>query len=169
MSSEDIPTADASDASDASLRLFRDLHGRLVLRQSGGQEHIDVRPVRCFPISRPEQWISLCDAEGHELVCVEDSAALSAGIRDLLEEELARYEFVPILERIVKISDEAEYARWEVETDRGPTSFRINSEDAVRKLDARRVMIVDACGTRYLIPNVGALDRADRRLLDHYI
>ena len=155
--------------SDHRLNLYRDPRRRLVLVNADGQHHAGVQPVRCFPISCAEQWISICDADGHELLCVQDPAALPAEVRDMLEDELARHEFVPIVERIVNISDDTEYAEWEVETDRGPTTFRIDSDDAVRRLEGQRVMIVDACGTRYLITNAGALDRASHWLLDRYM
>jgi len=46
---------------------------------------------------------------------------------------------------------------------------RACGEDAVRRLDARRVIIVDSGGIRYLIPDAAALDSASRRLLDRYV
>ena len=40
-------------------RLHRDLRRRLVLVDAAGKEHVGVEPLRCFPISRAEQWISI--------------------------------------------------------------------------------------------------------------
>jgi hypothetical protein len=150
-------------------RLHRDPQRRLVLVDAAGKEHVGVEPLRCFPISRAEQWISICDGEGHELLCVEEPDALPADVRQLLEEELARHEFVPEVTRILRISDDSEFAEWEIETDRGPTLIHFNTEDAVRRLDETRVLIVDASGIRFLISDIQALDRASRRLLDRYI
>ena len=150
-------------------RLYRDPQRRLVLVDAKGKEHVGVEPLRCFPISRAEQWISICDPEGHELLCVEEPETLSAEMRQLLEEELSRREFVPEVTRILRISDDSEYAEWEIETDRGPTLIHFNTEDAVRRLDETRVLIIDASGIRFLISDTNALDRASRRLLDRYV
>jgi hypothetical protein len=54
-------------------------------------------------------------------------------------------------------------------TSRGPTPFRLNSEDDVHRLDGRRAMIKDAHGIRYLISDTHALDAASRRLLELYL
>ncbi len=150
-------------------RLYRDPRGRLVLVDAKGKEHAGVEPLRCFPISRAEQWISICDGEGHELLCVEEPDGLPADVRQMLEEELSRHEFVPEITRILRISDDSEYAEWEVETDRGPTLIHFNTEDAVRRLDDTRVLIVDASGIRFIIPSITALDRGSRRWLDRYV
>jgi hypothetical protein len=150
-------------------RLRRDQQRRLVLTDAAGKEHVGVEPLRCFPISRAEQWISICDPEGHELLCIEEPDALTADLRQMLEEELARREFVPEVTRILRISDDSEYAEWEIETDRGPTLIRFNTEDAVRRLNETRVLIIDASGIRFLISDTRTLDRTSRRLLDRYI
>jgi hypothetical protein len=165
---ESKSAADSTSAAEHHWSLYRDPRRRLVLVRTEGEE-VAVQPVRCFPISCAEQWISICDLNGHELLCVQDPAALKAEVRNLLEEELARHEFVPIVERILRISDDSECAEWDVQTDRGPTTFHIDSDDAVRRLEGQRVMIIDSCGTRYLIENTRALDRASNWLLDRYI
>ena len=152
---------EAEGAAAPRLNLGRDARRRLVLWGDDGEHATVVQPVRCFPIS--------CDLSGRELLCVQDPDALEPAIRELLEEELARHEFVPMVQRIVRIDDDSECAEWQVETDRGPTAFYIDSDDAVRRLDGQRVMIIDSSGTRYLIENVASLDRNSHWLLDRYI
>ena len=51
---------------------------------------------------------------------------------------------MPVIRRIVRISGEGAPSQWDVETDRGPTRFTLDSEDDVRRLGAHRVMITDA-------------------------
>ena len=51
-------------------------------------------------MSDPHQWISVCDAQGHELVCIRDVNELSDKVRQVLLNDLARREFVPVIERI---------------------------------------------------------------------
>ena len=108
--------------------LTHDSWGRLVLIDSSGRRHSGVEPVRAFPIADPQHWISICDAEGRELVLVEDLAKIPQPVRQVLEDELARREFVPHVRRIVKVSTDVEPSEWDVETDRGPTRFLLNCE-----------------------------------------
>jgi hypothetical protein len=149
--------------------LHRDARQRLVLVDAAGCVHEDVEPVRCFPISHPQNWIAICDALGHELVRIQDPTALPPDVRQTLETELAGHEFVPVVERIIKVVEEADHCQWYTETDRGPVSFRTSDEDAVRRLDDQRAMILDLNGIRYLVPDITVLDRASRRLLDQYL
>jgi len=148
--------------------LNRDRHGRLVFTDSEGRQHL-AQAIRAFPLSAPNFGIALCDAAGRELHWIEHLDALPTGPRGLLEEALARREFVPILQRIVRISGPAEPSEWEVETDRGPTRFVLNSEDDVHRLDGDRALIKDAQGLRYLIADLRQLDSASRRYLERYL
>ena len=109
------------------------------------------------------------DAQGREVAWVEDLAALAPEVRRVLEDELARREFVPVLRRVLGVSAAVEPSRWEVETDRGAASFVLNNEDDVRRLGDHRALIIDAHGIRYLIPDVRLLDPLSRRLLERYL
>jgi hypothetical protein len=141
---------------------------RLVLTE-GGREHVGVEPVRAFPISDPCHGIALCDADGRELAWIDDLDTLPVSVRTVLEEELARREFLPVIRRVLKVSAPTEPSEWDVETDRGPTRFVLNSEADVRRLDERRALVVDAHGIRYLIADTDALDAVSRRLLERYL
>jgi hypothetical protein len=146
-----------------------DAWGRLVFSGADGVEHVGVEPVRAFPISGPGYGISLCNAEGHEVLWAERLEDLPPAERRLMEEELARREFLPVVRRIVRISTVALPAEWEVETDRGRTRFVLNSEDDVRRFDEHRAVVTDAHGVRYLIPDTRTLDAGSRRVLERYL
>ncbi|HPD61142.1 MAG TPA: DUF1854 domain-containing protein [Thermodesulfobacteriota bacterium] len=148
---------------------FRDSLGRLGLRDQAGREHNDVKPVRLFPISDPEHWVSLCDADRNELICIEDLNRLPGRVHQILLEELGVREFLPIIKKIRRISSRFAPSEWEVETDRGETGFILNAEDDIHRLSAHRILIIDAHRIRYLIPDMRRLDSASRRLLAHYI
>jgi hypothetical protein len=51
----------------SSLQLYRDDHGRLVLRLPDGTAHAGVLPVRAFPLAAPDDGLSLVGSDGHEL------------------------------------------------------------------------------------------------------
>jgi hypothetical protein len=152
-----------------NFQLHLDAWGRLVLVEAGGKEHIGVEPVRGFPISEPHWGISICDAEGHELLWLDSLDELPETLRQLVEESLARREFLPVLRRILKISTLVEPSEWEVETDRGRTRFILNNEDDVRPLDDHRALVIDANGIRYVIPDLRLLDAGSRRVLERYL
>ncbi len=148
---------------------FYDPLGRLVFRDSAGSEHIDVTPVRGFPISEPDYGVSICDVEGHELLWIERLSQLPAAARETLTADLALREFMPELQRIERISANSEPCEWEVVTDRGPTRFVLKIDEDVRRLDDRRAMVTDANGVSYLIADLAALDTASRRYLERYL
>jgi hypothetical protein len=149
--------------------LKQDAWGRLVMMDSTNRQHIGVEPVRAFPLSDPEHGIALCDAEGHELMWIDDLADLPGPIQEVLLGELAKREFVPVIFRVLKVSALVEPCEWQVETDRGPTSFLLQSEDDIHRLDEHRALVTDAHGIRYLIQDTRTLDSTSRRLLERYL
>lgn len=145
-----------------------DAWGRLVLGL-GGVDHVGVEVARAFPITAPRRMVSVCSAEGRELLWVEDLDALPADVRGVLEEELGRRDFVPVVRRVLRVSAVVEPSEWEVETDRGVTTFLLNSEEDVYPLAGGRALITDSHGIRYLIDDLSALDADSRRLLERYL
>ncbi len=148
--------------------LQRDPWGQLVLVDDDGRRFVGVTPMRAFPLSDVDHWISICDASGHEMVCLLDWSEVTPEVRAILEEELSRRELIPVILRIIAATTE-EPSQWEVETDRGPSTFQINSEEDVRRLEPHQASILDSHGVRYLIRDVRGLDAASRRILDHFL
>lgn len=149
--------------------LSRDPWGRLRLIDREGISHEQVTIVPLFPITDPDHWITICDAEGRELVCVEDPQRLADEARAVLQDELSRREFLPVISRIVRVSGTSEPCEWEVETDRGRTRFVLDNEENVRRLDRDKVAIKDSHGIRYLVKDVNALDKKSRRVIEWYV
>jgi hypothetical protein len=144
-----------------------DAWGRPVLTIDG-REHVGVEVVRAFPLAAPRRMVSVCSAEGRELLWVDDLDALPRDLAAALEAELARRDFVPVVRRVLRVSA-LEPSEWEVETDRGRATFVLKTEDDVRRLPDHRAMLVDGDGVRYLIPDVRALDATSRRFLERYL
>lgn len=156
--------------STSNITLQRDSHGRLVLTLADGSEHAGVQPVRAFPIGAPEEGISLLGQDGHERLWVDRLTDLPAGVRALIEEELAVREFSPEITRIVSVSSFSTPSTWKVVTDRGDTQFTLKAEEDIRRLAGRtRLMVASAEGVQYRIANTGALDRHSLRLLERFL
>jgi hypothetical protein len=156
-------------ANPRDLGLGHDAWGRLVLTDAQGRRFIGVEPVRAFPISQPSKWVSICDAEGREIVAIESLDELAPESRRLIEEELSLREFIPIIQRIVDVSTDSFPSDWEVKTDRGPARFTVENEEDIRRLGPSRVMITDARRLRYQVPEIGSLDNYSRRLLERFL
>jgi hypothetical protein len=156
-------------ATDNRFTLEHDPFGKLVLIDSAGVRHVGITPVRAFPISDPQKGLALMNAEGHEVAWIEDLATLFPDVRVAIESELMHREFLPHIRRILSVSMVTDPCEWEVETDRGPTTFLLKSEEDVRRLDANRAIVVDAHGVHYLIDNAERMDRKSRRILERYL
>ncbi len=136
---------------------------------ANGQSHSGVVPVRAFPFSAPEQWISLCDESGHEVLCVTDSAELDPKTRDQLAAELARREFIPLILGILRVVQGGVSTQWFVKSDRGDTSFELTSEDNIRRMGSEGALLVDSHGIRYRIASLPQLDARSRRILRQFL
>lgn len=145
-----------------------DAFGRLMLSRPG-QGDCEVTPVRAFPIEAPDHGIALVDVFGHEQVWIERLDALPAPLRVQIETALATRDFIPVIEAITAVSSVATPSDWTVSTDRGASTLRLRSEQDIRRLPDKRLLIADADGLYYLIRDPLALDRVSRRLLDHFL
>jgi len=148
----------------------RDVWGQLVLTLANGRRLEGVEVVRAFPISAPGEHISICDGEGHEVLCIEDPSTLPPQVLEIVDEELAQREFIPVVVRIKEVFADSDPSQWRIVTDRGPTTFLIeDSDNDVRRLGPNRILLVDTHGICYLIPDTRRLDAASRRILDRYV
>jgi len=159
----------SDNAAPLPIHLHHDAFGRLVVTLANGQSHSGVVPVRAFPFSAPEQWISLCDESGHEVLCVTDSAELDPKTRDQLAAELARREFIPLILGILRVVQGGVSTQWFVKSDRGDTSFELTSEDNIRRMGSEGALLVDSHGIRYRIASLPQLDARSRRILRQFL
>ena len=104
-----------------------DVHGRLTITTPTGEQWADVTPVRCFPLSAGDGWVAFVDPQGRERWLLEQPETLEADDRALLAAELRRREFLPRIQRIRDIRPRTDPATWEVETDRGPATFVLDT------------------------------------------
>ena len=152
-----------------NFELARDTFGRLVLTDAQGERHVGVTPVRAFPLSAPNEGVSLVGSEGRELVWVDRVDQLPAPTQALLTEELAVRDFAPTLLKLHRVSSFGVPSTWTVSTDRGDTSFVLKAEEDIRRLDGGALLIASAHGVQFRIPDTKALDRASRKLLERFL
>ena len=152
-----------------SFELQRDNFGQLILSDETGNRCAGVEVVRSFPLSAPDKAISLVDSDGREALFLTTLDQAPAAARKVIEEELAQREFFPIIRRIVNKPTDAEPSEWQVETDRGQTTFLLENGDHVHRLGGDHFTIQDSLGIRYRIPDAKALDQHSRHVMERFL
>ena len=161
---------DVSPPPLAQFQLERTAFGDLVWTGAQGQRVSGVLPVRAFPIQAPQDGISLVDPEGHEVAWFAQFEAIPEPARSLIEEELARREFMPVIQRIAAVSGFSTPCTWIVDTDRGRAEFVLRGDEDIRRIgSAHALLIADAHGIHYLVPDQLALDAHSKRVLDRFL
>jgi len=118
-------------------------------------------------LTGPEKYISLADEEGKELGMIRQLKDLDPSSKKILEEELERAYFVPVIKRILAVRElYGGVTDIAVETDKGYREFELRSKDTIRFVGLSRIMITDVDGNRYEIPNMGALDARSKSLIE---
>ena len=149
--------------------LSRNAHGRLMLAGAPGEAAREVRPVRAFPLSAPDEGVSLVGEDGHECAWIAGLDQLDEDTRALVEAMLAEHEFMPQIRAIRSVSTFSTPSTWDVDTDRGPTRLVLKGEEDIRRLVGPALLITDGQGLSYHIADRDALDRGSKRLLDRFL
>jgi hypothetical protein len=149
--------------------LTRNSAGRLVLSGAQGDIHEGVVPVRAFPISAPEEGVSLIGDDGHELRWINNLNDVAEASRILIEAELIQREFMPEITRIRQVSSFATPSKWQVTTNRGDTELLLKAEDHIRRLTNTSLLITDGHGVSFLIRNIDNIDKHSRKLLERFL
>jgi len=159
-----------SQPGNTTAALWRDSLGRWVCRDAGGNEHVGVQPVRAFPLTAPDEAISVVGPAGDELLFVARLSEAPADLRDALVTALGEREFTPVIERIRAVSTFATPSTWQIDTDRGPTELVLKGEEDIRRLPGTaRLLVTSAHGVVFEIRDRNALDRGSRRLLERFL
>jgi hypothetical protein len=108
------------------------------------------------------------DQSGKELCWFDGVTAIPEGELALIEEELAAREFMPVIEKITKVSTFATPSIWDIETDRGPTRIRLKGEEDIRRIAGNTLLIADSNGLQFLIKDSTQLDKVSKKLLDRF-
>jgi len=144
-----------------------DGQGRLAVTLPDGKVHTGVRLHPAFPISRHRRFIFFYTEEGRELGLLQDPRHLDAESRQVVLAECDQVYFMPRITRVLGVDERGGLARWQVETDRGRCAFQIVSRgESVWHIGRRRLVIRDADGNRYMIPDLSRLDRRSRLLVE---
>lgn len=152
-----------------AFELQRDAFGRWSLVLADGTRHAPVTAIRAYPITDPEGGVALMDAEGHELLWIDQWTQLAPALRSQVHQALTEREFLPVIEKLEGVSSFATPSTWTVVTNRGTTQFLLKGEEDIRRLTGTVLLINDADGVQYMIRDLAAMDKHSRKLLDRFL
>lgn len=133
----------------------------------GDRSILHARLYRCFPLTNPGRFISVCDSEGAEYGIIEDASALDESSRCALEGYFDRRYFTPTIRRILSLQQEASMWNWRVETNRGLSEFYLRGvRDSIHEVSPRRWQILSVDGQRYEIRDFDELDSKSKDLFE---
>ena len=134
------------------VRLFRTPEGTARAELADELTCLRLKVLCSFPLTHPNQYVSLRDGSDRELGLVEDLHQLDRESRRIAEEEIARRYFLPEITAVKKLSGHFGTYDWEVETDRGPRTFIVRGRsESVVQMPPHRVVVTDVLGNRYQV------------------
>ena len=153
-----------------SFDLQRNAFGRWVFTPAGGTAVDNVQVVCAFPLTAPQEAISIVGPDGHECAFIAHLDQLGEPQRKAVTAAIEERNFSPVIERIRAVSTFATPSTWQVDTDRGPTELVLKGEEDIRRLPGtRRLLVTGGHGVVFEIRDSSQLDRASRRLLERFL
>ena len=148
------------------VQIKTDAYHRLQLEVGIEERYGPVRAVRCLPLTRPGQYISLQDDEGAEIGIIADLADLDRESRKAVEADLDLYYLKVAVQAIQKVEARNGVITWELETDRGPRTVHVRDRQNIRPLPNGRTILTDIHEAKYEIPRFEDLDERSRHWLE---
>jgi hypothetical protein len=161
--------------------IFKRSEGGLIsltlLHETGEREVFErIVPVRAFPISDPDDYISIREPDskdhgkGLEIGMITHLPDLDKDTVALITEELDKRYFTPELLKIYSTTEKFGYLNFDAETSAGRVSFvMVNPYSNFRTLEDGRVFIYDIDGNCFRISDPQKLDRHSFRMIEIYL
>ena len=163
---ETTGTSDLRLLDPTKLRIKSDAFQRLQLEIGIEERHGPVRAVRCLPLTRPGQYVSLQDDEGAEIGIIADVAELDRESRKAVEADLDLYYLKAEVKAITRVEARNGVITWELVTDRGPRTVHVRDRQNIRPLPNGRTILTDIHEAKYEVPPADELDERSRHWLE---
>lgn len=149
----------------------------MTLKENGKEEFFErVVPVRAFPISQPDCFISIREPDtkdvgrGAEIGLIERLSDFDDKSVEMIVKELDKRYFTPVIEKILSIKEKFGYLYFDVITDAGKISFVMNNPSSnIRVLEDKRSLIYDIDGNCFEIPEISKMDKASYKKIEIYL
>jgi hypothetical protein len=186
-----VPTPDASapEPTDASVEYVAFNPAMVKLFRSGTPGDVTVRVTvddpalgparswrrvqvaRAFPLSKPDRYIGLRDGADKDIGMLPILEGLDPESRKIIDEELTRRYFLPVILRVLSVKEEYGITTWDVDTDKGRHTFLVQNlrESVWEMVPGERAIITDKDGLRYEFPDIRALDARTMSVLSRVL
>ncbi len=140
------------------VRIFR--HGgvtRLTLENQ--RSWTRAQSMRAFPLTDPDHYIGFLDCANKDIGLIVDPSQLDAESRSVVEQDLEKRYFVPLIRKVYSVKEEFGTIAWDVDTDKGRRELLVrNIRDNLQELTSSRVIVTDVDGNRFEFPDISRLD-----------
>jgi len=136
-------------------------------------KHIVLR--RIMPIDQPMHYISVADHDNKEIAILKTVADLAPAQREIVEQELDNRYYSPQVLDVMSVKDKLGYVYMEMRL-KNKQGKEYEKSCAVkdvsrniRMLSNTSIIIFDVDGNRYVVPDLGELNKQSLRKLDSYL
>lgn len=144
--------------------------GFLSLKLSNGEFYNRVNLYRAFPLSKPDEFISVRDVDDEEIGIIRYLDDVDNPTRELINIELDRRYFSPVVEEILSLKDEYGHVYMTIITNSGQREITVPMGSSnIIKLKNNRIILLDIDGNRYDIVDYKKLDSKSIKLLESVI
>ncbi len=125
---------------------------------------------RCFPFEVPDEYISVLNKDGREYAMIRRISDLPEDAQKIINAELERKYFCPVIEKINSLKEKLDYSFWEVKTDMGDMSFSMHDTYRnIARVGGGTLILTDVDGNRFRIEDVAKLDRKSFKKIELYL
>ena len=125
---------------------------------------------RQFPFELLWEFISVLDDSQQEIGIIRRLDDFSDEMRTLLETELRRRYYAPVILGIKQVKERYGFSYWKVTTAEGEVSFTLHDTfRSIIRAGDQRLILLDVDGNRFEIPNVEQLDRKSYKKIELYL
>ena len=132
--------------------------------------------LRAFPMSDADHYISVREVSPHksdrgkEVGMIVDLHTFDEESVSLINEELDRRYFFPVIEKIYSIKEKFGYYYWDIETNAGRSTVILNDPfNRIKTLETGVVQMTSVDGIQMIIPDPKKLDPASYKKIEIYI
>ena len=129
-----------------------------------------VRLLRTLPLRRPFEYISVSDMDKNEIGIIRNAADFPSESREIIEKDLAARYYGPQISEIYSIDEKMGSFYFDVSIDGFKKTFGVKDISRnIKMLDFGAVMLTDADGNRFIIPDINALKPRTRRKIEPFL
>lgn len=125
---------------------------------------------RVFPFETEWEFLSVMNEDQQEIGLIRSIEDFSGDCRKILETELQRRYYAPVIESIKRVKDRYGFSYWNVCTADGEVTFTLrDTYRSILHAGEHRLIFLDVNGNRFEIPDVRSLDRKSYKKIELYL